>query len=111
MKNTKEKIKVWRFNEYDWVAGEDLDDAIEWYCCKTGMEKHDAIDETFFEECNLDETVYIDEATFQTYYKPKNVASYGRVQKYGKWFVKVRFNDVIQHEINDSPCIIATTEF
>ena len=54
------EIKVYRLNEYDWVAAESMEEAIEWYCRTTGVARSEATDEDVREldEREMERTVF-----------------------------------------------------
>ena len=54
-------MRVFKLNEYDWVAAETMEEAIEWYLKETGLSREDAIDEPEEEEY-LDSKMRVDEA-------------------------------------------------
>lgn len=47
-------MKVFRMNEYDWIAAPSEQEALEFYMKDTGLTEEEAKDPDWFGECNLD---------------------------------------------------------
>jgi hypothetical protein len=44
-------IRVWKLNDFEWIAARTIEEGIEWYLLMTGVEWADAVDDPY--ECPL----------------------------------------------------------
>lgn len=79
-------IKIWRFNQYDWIAGYDLESAKEWYA----QEMH-----------------FLDEDVFDEYFRSHTLKDCIECYEHGK----VTFQRMLEITGFAPPCIIASTEW
>lgn len=101
-------MKVWRFNDYDWVAANSLEEGIEWYCVEYGVDQDEAIDKNVFRECSLEEVAWY----------PANNIPYA-VNMNGQEIrvvddekcVRVPFANILSMENITSPCLIGSVEY
>lgn len=109
-------MKVFKMNEYDWMAANTLEEAIEVY-----KKDYDGeIDQTELRECDLDtEGQYIEYEDEEEIEKLNNRGidvdimkcnyGFGSLRKfYGEWFVKVPFREAIKYYT--TPCLTASAE-
>ena len=112
-------MKVFKMNEYDWVAAKGIDEAQESYLKDTGVgEEENPFDE--ITECDIDnEGVWVevndDKELAKLFNNPKGTfQDDGGLGSYkiigGDWFRKVPFRDVLPTE-EQAPFVIASTEY
>jgi hypothetical protein len=124
-------MKVFKMNEYDWVATPwDLEETIKWYTELTGTEK----EEIYGDECNLEkdgcfvpvnqelerfldrlsEVNDIKECKLNIEYVSGIISDskFGEIRIRDGWQIYLPLKDVLEHRSTDyGPYIICSTEF
>lgn len=96
-------MKVFRMNEFDWVAAKSLDEAVKWYLKEFGLTREEiepkevSLDETMLYPCDrLNESELEKSGEFVLFY--------------GEPHVRMTFREVLERDKIDEPCVIASTE-
>lgn len=100
-------MKVFKMNDYDWVAAENEKQAKEFYKEECGFDDDD-INEEFVGEVSLKEEMLIeaDDLPIEEQKQQQKTMTYGNVL----WVYK-SFGWVIAHEKIDKPRVICSTEY
>jgi hypothetical protein len=101
-------MRVFKVNDYDWVAANSEKEAKEWYMNEFKLSEEDAFDD--FHEVDIDkEWMWFCWDDLPEEEKEWTVTDGKMIG--GEFFVKRNFRWVIEHRKIDSPCIIASTEY
>jgi hypothetical protein len=102
-------LKVFRLNEYDWVAAKDLKEALSFYEKETGMDKEEALDNHFFEESKLSTKMLIEDCIDS----PANGREIVQEIHGAKYYFATYEEEIEKHvaKWGLTPFIIASTEF
>ncbi|WP_346234522.1 hypothetical protein MKY04_12715 [Lysinibacillus telephonicus] len=104
--------KIFKLNDYDWVAAETMDEAIEWYKNETGLSEEDAIDSPYeitepnkllitIERVNKDEAEYKRYEKLQEKYMEHEESS----------VFKVPADELLAVEWEGKPYLLCSTEY
>lgn len=97
------EIKVYRLNEYDWVAATSLGEALEWYQRTTGISDEELIDSNYLPEEVSEEA--LERLTFRDdegeFVEPGGATKFARVLEAEK----------AKRKDNTQPFLFASTEF
>lgn len=105
----KREIKVFRLNEFDWVAAETKEQAIEWYMKETGLTEDESVDDAFYKECDIDKDfLFVDIDCLPV---EEQEGTFEILRRYGTLCVKRTFKEMLEMDKRLTfPCVIASTE-
>lgn len=103
-------MRVFRFNEFDWVAAKTEQEARDWYMKQTGLNEEDAFDPTYYGESDIDKGWMW--YSFDDLPEEEKDNCAVDIRTFGQeLFVKKSFRYVLNQENHTEPFIIASTEY
>jgi hypothetical protein len=103
-------MKVFRLNDFDWVAAETLENAVDWYVKETGIDKEDALDPAYEpHEVSLKTTVWSSPEDYLTEEEQGYAREYKKVGN--ELLAQIPFSRILEKENKSEPFIVASTEY
>lgn len=101
--------KVWKINDYEWLAGIDLEGSKKWYLEYTGLNEEE--DEPFYDVYDVDldkEGMWIEHEDIPVHMRTQLLEE---KHFHHELFGKVSYKQALEILKPNEPCIIATTEW
>lgn len=105
-----QEMKVFRLNEFDYVAAKSLEEAKQWYMDYYGLIEEEVLDPMYYPYEVNPENVMMWYEVDEIPQEDQDVTRKMKIMD-GIWFALVTIADVLKWENKDEPYIVCSTEY